>query len=590
LIRLFAPFRLDTENQCLWRSSDNGSEQRVLLKPKAFEVLRYLIEHSGRLVTQDEILGAVWPDVFVQPGALKRHIFDIRSELGDDPKNPRFIETIPRRGYQFIAATHDSAPSTRSVDGLACSEIVGRSAGLAHLKSCLLKSLSGRRQIVFVTGEAGIGKSALVDEFQRQHAVSSLVRVARGQCLEGYSGKEAYYPVLEALGSLCRGPEGEQTVQILAEHAPTWLVQFPFLLKRQQRDTLQREISGATGERMLRELADALELITASSPLLLILEDLHWVDHSTVDLISAIARGRGPARLMVVATLRSGDAALSDSPLSGLKQDLLLRQLCQELPLAPLSEAEIAEYLLNQSTQGVPTGLVQLLYRYSEGNPLFLVAALQHLTRRGFLSRAAEGWKLNLPVEEIELEVPESLRTMIEAQLGRLDAEHRQVLEVASVAGTLFCSTLSARAGKIDPEVFELCCDRLSRQHQILRPVEPLTLPDGTTFHPYVFVHAFYREILYRGQSSGRRASLHLRFGEQLEQRAAQAPSEVVSALAHHFESGGDWPRAIKYLLLSNETAAWQRALELTERVAEPERDPDVVAEIHKRLTRAESC
>jgi predicted ATPase len=409
--------------------------------------------------------------------------------------------------------------------------------------------------------------------------------VARGQCLEGYSGKEAYYPVLEALGSLCRGPEGVQTVEILEEHAPTWLVQFPFLLKRQQRDTLQREISGATGERMLRELADALELITASSPLLLILEDLHLVDHSTVDLISAMARGRSPARLMVVATYRSCEAALFDNPLNGLKQDLLVRQLCQELLLAPLSEAEITEYLLNQSPEGVPTGLVQLVHRYSEGNPLFLVAALQHLTLRGLLSRSAEGWKLNLPVEKIELEVPESLRTMIEPQLCRLDAEHRRVLEVASVAGTLFCATLSAQAANIDPEIFELCCDRLSRHYQVLRPAEPITLPDGTTSHPYMFVHAFCREVLYQGQSSGRRANLHLRLGEQLEQRFAPALSEVAPVLAHHFERGGDWPRAIKYLLLSDEIAACQRALELTERVPEPEREPHVLAEIYKRLS-----
>jgi hypothetical protein len=130
----------------------------------------------------------------------------------------------------------------------------------------------------------------------------------------------------------------------------------------------------------------------------------------------------------------------------------------------------------------------------------------------------------------------------------------------------------------------------LSRQHQILRPVEPLTFPDGTTFHPYVFVHALYREILYRNQTSGPRANLHLCLGDLLERRLAQAPSEIGPALAHHFERGGDWPRAIKYLLLSDETAAWQRALELTERVPEPERDPHVVAEIHKRLMRAESC
>ena len=99
----FPPFRLDTVNECLWRHRDTGSDERILLTPKAFAMLRYLVEHAGRLVTQDELLEALWPDTFVQPEVLKSHVRDIRIVLGDDCKHPRFIETLPRRGYQFVA-------------------------------------------------------------------------------------------------------------------------------------------------------------------------------------------------------------------------------------------------------------------------------------------------------------------------------------------------------------------------------------------------------------------------------------------------------------------------------------------------------
>ena len=191
----FPPFRLDTVNQCLWRHRDNGDDDRIRLTPKAFGVLRYLVEHAGRLVTQNELLEALWPDTFVQPEVIKSHILDIRTALGDGPKNPQFIETLPRRGYRFIAPVNDvsteSAISVEPVSG----KLVGRKAELDRLGNSLQKTLTGRRQIVFITGESGIGKTALVDEFQHRLVADLIgVRIARGQCVEGYGGKEAYYP------------------------------------------------------------------------------------------------------------------------------------------------------------------------------------------------------------------------------------------------------------------------------------------------------------------------------------------------------------------------------------------------------------
>jgi len=137
----FPPFRLDRVSQCLWRRGDDADEQRILLPPTAFAMLGYLVEHAGRLVTQDELLDALWADTFVQPEVLKSHIKEIRSALGDDPKNARFVETLPRRGYRFIASvTDDSCKTNLGVDSPA-SRLVGRNRELEQLRGSLRRAL-----------------------------------------------------------------------------------------------------------------------------------------------------------------------------------------------------------------------------------------------------------------------------------------------------------------------------------------------------------------------------------------------------------------------------------------------------------------
>jgi tetratricopeptide (TPR) repeat protein len=435
--------------------------------------------------------------------------------------------------------------------------LVGRERALGELRDSLGTALRDRRQVVFITGEPGIGKTALADEFQsRASAEVPGLRIARGQCVEGYGSKEAYYPILEALGELCRVSKGESVIQTLAADAPTWLVQFPALVKPEQRETLQRELLGATRERMLREIGDALETITATSPLLLVFEDLQWADHSTVDFISALARRRARAKLMLIATKRPVDMVVPEHPLKILKQDLLLHQLCREITLEPLGEAEVAEYLASESSEAtLPEGLAKLLYRHSDGNPLFMVAALDHMIERGFLSRANGGWKLKVAVEEVALEVPQKLRRMIEAQIDGLTPETQRVLEAASVAGMVFSGEVCAKATNLDPETFEELCEELSRRHHIVRSAGSAHLPIGTVSGGYEFVHALYREVFYRRLASGRRARLHQTIGEQMETTFSDRLSEAAPELARHFEHASDWPRAVKYLGVAAETA-----------------------------------
>jgi DNA-binding winged helix-turn-helix (wHTH) protein len=555
----FPPFRLDLVNQCLWRRTGTAEDERILLAPKAFAVLRHLVEHAGQLVTQRELLDAIWPDTFIEPQAIKSHIFDIRRALGDPPKRPRFIETRPRRGYRFIAKVEDSSlPTTAAQTPRPASRLVGRDRAIGELHQCLRSALGGERQVVFITGEPGIGKTALAEEFQRQAAARHRsVRVACGQCVEGFGSKEAFYPMLEALGQLCRGGGGSKVVEILAAQAPTWLVQFPALLKPEHRETLQRELLGATRERMLREIGEALETIASGGPLLLLFEDLHWVDYSTVDLISRLARGRAPANLMLIATYRPADLALSDHPLKSLKPDLLARQLCHEIALEPLGEAEIGQYLTGDAAGAeLPEGLAALVHRQSEGNPLFMVVALDHLRERRLIERQDGAWQLRHPLAQIAMEIPESLRQMIEAQIEGLSPEEQRVLEVASIAGVSFTPFVSAPAANLDPQNFEERCEALARRRHMVRLAAAQELPSGTIAQRYDFLHALYREVLYRRQAPAPRAMLHRRLAERLEAVFAPQLNELAPELAHHFEQGSDWPRAVRYLRLAADMAA----------------------------------
>src|SRR5258707_10673324 len=175
------------------------------------------------------------------------------------------------------------------------------------------------------------------------------------------------------------------------------------------------DVCDAARERMLREVSEVMEAITSKNPLLLVFEDLHRADHSTVDFISALARRRSPAKLMLIGTYRPVDVIVSEHPLHALKQDLSVHHLCREIALEPLGEAEVAEYLAAESSgASLPEGLASLLYRQSEGNPLFMVSALDDMTERGLISRNKESWQLEVALKGIDLEMPKSLQQMIE--------------------------------------------------------------------------------------------------------------------------------------------------------------------------------
>ncbi len=305
------------------------------MRPKTFAVLSYLVRQAGRLVLKDEMFATVWPGITGGDTALAMCIREVRHVLGDDPHQPRFIETVHRRGYRFIAPIAASAAPVSSAKFQVSSSdaqhpalrtqhsvLVGRDGELAQLHNLFAKALTGQRQLVFVTGEAGIGKTALVETFLQ--SLDARVWIGHGQCVEHYGTGEPYLPVLEALGRLCRTIDGEEVIERLRQYAPSWLVQLSALVSNAELEALQRQVAGATRERRLRELAEALEALTAEQPVVLVLEDLQWSDSSTVELLAMLARRREPARLVVVGMYRAAELIVTDHPLRTIKQELVM--------------------------------------------------------------------------------------------------------------------------------------------------------------------------------------------------------------------------------------------------------------------------
>jgi DNA-binding winged helix-turn-helix (wHTH) protein/predicted ATPase/type II secretory pathway predicted ATPase ExeA len=560
-ILLFPPFRLDPDNEQLWQD-----DRLRPLRPKTFAVLRYLAERAGVLVTKEELLHAIWPGAHGAEGLPKKSVYELRKVLGDEAETPRFIETVPRRGWRFVAPVGPShAPRRGGLAPHPAPTLVGREAELAQLHGGLERALEGGRHVVFVTGEPGIGKTAVVQAFWTGLAGERGLCLARGQCVEHHGVGEAYLPVLEALGRLCRQPGGERVLGVLRQHAPSWLLQMPSLIDDAELETLRRKVLGALHDRMLREMAEALEALSAEHPLVLWLEDLQWSDYSTLDLIRYLAQRHGPARLLLIGTCRLAEVIAGGHPLRAVKQELQGHGQCVELSLRGLTAAEVAQYLIlrfGSAAQAAPQHreLARLIHQNTDGNPLFMVNMVDYLAARGAIGEVAGHWQVRVPLEKVAADVPDSLRQLIERQLDRLSPEEQRVLEVASVAGLEF-SVIAVAAGLVEPrDRAEEWCEALARRGRFLagRGAEPLR--DGTAAGRYGFRHALYQKVLYDRLGAARRLQLHRRIGEGLEAAHGEQAGAIAAELAMHFEQGRAPGRAVQYLAQAAQNAVQRSA------------------------------
>jgi predicted ATPase len=516
-------------------------------------VLRYLVEHPSRLVTKAELRQRVWGDTHVTDTVLRVCVREIRAALGDPASAPQYVQTVGQEGYRFLTGGDlEHSPPLRP------GPLVGRQREVERLEGWFRRADSAQRQLGFISGEVGIGKTTVVDLVLGRLAAGSGVRVGRGQCVEHYGEGEPYLPWLEALGRLARGQRGSEVLAAMRRYAPLWLVQLPGLVSELELERLQRQVQGATPARMVRELSELLDVLAAEAPLVVVLEDLHWSDRSSVECLTSLAQRPEPARLLVLGTYRQAELVIRRHPLRGMVQEMYGRGQAAELRLEVLSAADVAAYVAGRLGGPVAAVLAAFIYERTDGNALFMVNMLEHLVQHRAVVRQEGTWTLREGAEKAS--VPEGLRQLLMRRLESLKPEARRVLEVASVVGEVFTAAAVAAGVQGSVEHIEEVCEGLAAPHHFLDDIGLTTWPDGTSTGSYRFRHALYQHVLYEGLGTTRRGQLHRRIGARLEAGYGARAGEIAAQLAVHYERGGEVEQAVRYLQQAADNATRRNA------------------------------
>lgn len=442
-----------------------------------------------------------------------------------EPDERLSIETSvpPRRGAALLL---DRPP------------FVGREAEWKTLLSHWERVCSGQGHVVLVSGEAGVGKTRLVEELA-QHVQQRGNGVFKVRCYE-YERQLPYGP----LADLLRGIVASGDASVF-ERLPAWQLAELALLAPDLAAHLPAPAAARTGDRwrprILRAVTHLLFCLAEKAPLMLALEDAHWINDSTLAWLHYLARRVADAPVLLVATYRSEEVG-PDHPLRGMALQLRQEALATDLELSCLSQAALARWMV-----GADETLVMRVHRQTEGNPFFILETLRALVEDGAIRFEDGRW-----VEEggaDALPVPSSVSELIEVRLARLSSTARQLASVAAVMGHTFDSGVVEHAYGQEEEAALAGWDELLRR----RLVEE---GDSPSVAEYQFSHHLVREVIYQGLHYRRRRRLHRLVGEAMEGLYASAdPEHSAGQMAHHFERAHEPERALTWLVVAGEQA-----------------------------------
>lgn len=429
---------------------------------------------------------------------------------------------------------------------------VGRAEELSELFDAFETTVSGRGLLVCVAGEPGIGKTTLIEDFLYRLTVTrSDTQSARGRCSERLAGTEAFLPFVEALDSLLHSDASGTAAQVMRLVAPTW---YSRLVPSE--DTAAGETHGGAEDRMKRELGAFLQERARSGPLVILLEDVHWADASTIDVINYLANRIEGMPILLLATYRPTELQLAKHPFLPIKLDLQGRGFCREIHLSFLSPDDVSQYVtLEFPENDFPPSFAALIHAKTEGNPLFMVDLLSDLRRRGIISNEGGRWRLAQVMTSIERELPESIRSVIRRKIDSVNEEDRKLLIVAGVQGYEFDSAVVASALGVDVAETEDRFDALERIYAFVRFEGEKALPKGGITARYRFVHVLYQNELYSSLRATRRASLSAVVAKALLALYSGQISAIASRLAFLFETARDYRLAAEYCLVAAKQA-----------------------------------
>ena len=584
----FGPFLLDIGERRLLR---NG--EPVPLRAKVFDTLRVLVENHGRLVAKDALMKAVWPDAVVEEGNLAHNVAALRKALASGEARSDHVETVPGQGYRFVGRitmlgdlalsnpvsgsalppsvlpwnqrldAARAALAAAAMSGISTSRprhVVARRREIVELVAAVESARAGTGLVVGVAGEAGIGKSTLIEHFlAEQPAWGPDCLVTVGRCSELLATSDAYLPVLDALDGLLRGSCGRECGELLKLVAPTWFLQLQPLWAAADPSfaSIAADARAASRERMKRELVTFIDEFSHARPLVLVVDDLHWADASTIEFIDYLSRKLETMRAVVIVAYREDEIARTRHPFAAVRQALQRRDRFRELSLEQWDRDDIEQYLsLELPNSNLGASFIEFVHSRTEGNPLFVTDLLKHLRDQDVVAQSDGQWRLTRSIDAIGRELPASARSIIERRIDRLNEHELAVLAAATVQGQQFESRIVADVSGMDPADVEERLRELERVHGFVRVSQEKQFPDSSFSVTYTFAHVLYQHAIVDALTPSRRAELSRRAAESLLGRYGSSTTAVASQLAYLLEAARDFERAADFFLSAAANAA----------------------------------
>jgi ABC-type oligopeptide transport system substrate-binding subunit/class 3 adenylate cyclase/ribosomal protein L40E len=460
------------------------------------------------------------------------------------------------------------------------SPLVGRGCELAGLREALEALVKGHGQIVTIIGEAGIGKSRLVEEARREgpgsqreaHWIEGRA-LSYGQTLSFWSINQLIYndlglsdgdPEVRVRAALKRRLNalfGEKDIELLP-----YLAQLLGIRLEGELAERVRRLDGETLKRQtLVSICQYFQRLAEKQPTVAVFEDLHWADSSSLEALEALlaVTDRAPLMLVLLARLEREHGSWrikvrAETDFSHRYSEILLK------PLSPQEQNRLVDNLL--AIADLPDPVRRLILERAEGNPFYLEEILRSLIDQGAILREGENWRATRDLTDIT--IPETLEGVLLARIDRLQEDVRRTLQMASVIGKSFLyrllEAISIAEQQLDQHLAQLQRADLVREKTILPELE------------YMFKHSLTQEAAYNSLLLERRKEFHRRVGEALEQLFTERKEQYLGLLAHHFEAAGEHAKAVSYLMQAGDRARltdehseaigyYQRAVELLE-------------------------
>jgi class 3 adenylate cyclase len=440
------------------------------------------------------------------------------------------LQTIRRQIQQGEVVVAAEAPAAAPIGRVAWGTFVGRAREIEQLKERLADAFSGLGSVAMVVGDAGIGKTRLLQEF------ATYARLRGAQVLWGaaYEGEARlpYGPFAEALRDYVSRTSVETLRQAVTEGSSVLAALAPEV-KAKLPDLPEPPPVAAEAEayRLFQEVTEFLKNASTSAPLVLVLEDLQWADKGSCSLLQHLARRLAGSRMLVAISCREAELEPSHSLREALPH-LRRESGFWELPLKGLRESEVNELITLLAEQELPRPLVLALHQETEGNPFFVQETLKHLIETEALYQEEGRWTSKATTIS-DIGLPESVREVMERRLAGLSEECHRLLQVGAVLGRRFSLSLAQRVAELDEEVILQTVEE-ALAAQVVREQRQ----ERRTY--YQFTSTLLRENLYGRLSAPRRERLHLRAAHALEEAYPDRLEDYAAELAYHYREAGE--------------------------------------------------